>query len=197
MDAALRCPKCQVALVADRLREATFVACFGCGTPIRAIAFPALNRPLRDPAAAAPAAEGESSCFFHTSRPAQSACEQCGRFICGLCEVEVGPKKLCPTCLTAGREAGGFSQLETTRARWDYRCLLLALVPLLFWPATLITAPAAVFLAFRFWKAPGSLVNPSRWRLVLAVAVAVAQLAGWIILAIAVSTDLFNGGTAE
>ena len=98
---------------------------------------------------------------------------------------------------TEGRESGGLSQLETTRPRWDHRCLLLAIVSLLFWPLTLVTAPATLFLAFRFWKAPGSLVNPSRWRLVLAVAIAIAQLAGWIILAIAVSTDLFNGGTAE
>lgn len=197
MDAALRCPKCRVALAADHLREATFVDCFGCGTPLRAIAFPALTRPVRETAANTAAAEGESSCFFHASRPAQTACDQCGRFICALCEVEVEAKKLCPTCLTQGRATGGLSQLETTRARWDHRCLLLALVPLLFWPITLVTAPATLFLAFRFWKAPGSLVNPTRWRFVVAGLLALLQVLGWGLLAISLTTDWFQGGVIE
>jgi len=197
MDASLRCPKCRVALAADRLREATIVDCFGCGTPLRAIAFPALTRPVRDTVAITPAAEGQSSCFFHASRPAQTACDQCGRFICALCEVEVEAKKLCPTCLTQGRASGGLSQLETTRPRWDHRCLLLALVPLLFWPLTLITAPATLFLAFRFWKAPGSIVKPTRWRFVVAVLFALLELLGWAMLVIGASTDWFEGDSTE
>jgi hypothetical protein len=188
----LHCPQCRVALVPDRLREATFVKCFGCQSELRAIAYPALaHRPHAAPSETT-TGDGDASCFFHATRRAQSTCDQCGRFICGLCEVEVRDRKLCPTCLTTGRATGELSQLETSRARWDSRCLLLASAPLLFWPLTLVTAPAVLVLAARFWKAPGSLVTPRRWRFVVAILLAVLELGGWGLLGIGLATGAFD-----
>ena len=57
--------------------------------------------------------------------------------------------------------------------------LTLALVPLLLWPFTLITAPAALFVAIRFWRAPGSVVQRTKIRLILALFLALAQIVGW------------------
>jgi hypothetical protein len=44
---------------------------------------------------------------------------------------------------------------------------------------TCITAPAAIFVALRFWNAPRSMVPRGRLRLVLALVLSVAVLAGW------------------
>ena len=58
----------------------------------------------------------------------------------------------------------------------------LTLLPLFFWPVTLMTAPAAVFVAIRYWKAPGSVVRRSKIRFVLAIVIALIEIAGWGIL---------------
>ncbi len=188
----LHCPQCRVALVPDRLREATFVKCFGCQSELRAIAYPALtHRPSAMPSETT-TGDGDASCFFHATRRAQSTCDQCGRFICGLCEVEVRERKLCPTCLTTGRATGELSQLETSRPRWDSRCLLLAWVPLIFWPLTLLTAPTVLVLVLRFWNAPGSLVTPGRWRFVVAALIAILELGGLGLLGIGLATGALD-----
>jgi hypothetical protein len=62
---------------------------------------------------------------------------------------------------------------------YDSLALTLALVPLLLWPFTLITAPAALFIAIRYWRAPGSVVQRTKVRLILAMFVALAQIVGW------------------
>lgn len=188
MEAALHCPKCRVTLADDNLRREQFVACFGCGTQLRAVTFPALHRPASATEAEAVVVSGDASCFFHATKRAQSTCDQCGRFLCALCEVEVSGRKLCPTCVTVGRTSGELTQLETSRARWDSRCLNLALFPLLFWPVTVVTAPAVLILAFKHWGSPGSLVSPSKWRFVVAATVALLEIVGCVAFGIALFT---------
>ncbi len=189
---ALHCPGCRSELPADPVQAATFMPCPRCGLAVRAIAFPALLRSPPTPTAHESAGDGESSCFFHTGRRARSSCGHCGRFVCALCEVTVGPRILCPTCLTSGRESGENPALVTSRPRWDSRCVLLAAVPLVFWPITLITAPATLVLAIRHRNTPGSLVNAGRGPLWAAVALALVELAGWVSLAVAGSGDAFQ-----
>ena len=47
------------------------------------------------------------------------------------------------------------------------------------WPFTLITAPAAIYVALRYWNAPMSLVPRTKIRFILAILFAGAELAGW------------------
>ena len=188
----LQCPKCQVSLPVDNLRPHEFVPCPGCTTPLRAIAFPALQHQPIAAEAEAVVIAGDASCFFHATKRANATCDQCGRFICALCEVEVRGQKLCPTCVTLGRSSGELAQLETSRARWDSRCLNLALVPLLFWPVTVLTAPAVLILAVKFWRAPGGLVEPSKWRFGVAVLFALLEIVGCAAFVVALVSGSFN-----
>jgi hypothetical protein len=124
--------------------------------------------------------EGESSCFNHPTLKAVSACGGCGRFLCGLCQVEWRGRQLCPDCLASGKEKGKLGELENRRYRHDGIALALALLPLLAWPVTIITAPAALFLAvWSFWT-PGSLVRRTRIAAVVAILLAGLQITLWI-----------------
>lgn len=192
METALHCPKCRVSLATDNLRRDRFVACFGCGSSLRSVAFPALHRQPPATEAEAVVISGDASCFFHATKRAKSTCDQCGRFLCALCEVEVRDQKLCPACVTLGRNSGELTQLETSRARWDSRCLNLAVFPLLFWPVTVVTAPAVLILIFKFWKSPGSLINPSKWRYVVAGLFAALEVVGCAAFVIAMITGNLN-----
>ena len=44
---------------------------------------------------------------------------------------------------------------------------------------TLVTAPAALFVAIRYWNAPRSIVHRTKIRLVAAIVLALMQIAGW------------------
>ncbi len=109
-------------------------------------------------------------------------CDACGRFLCALCDVELNGRHLCPACLETGRKKGHLTHLDNRRTLYDSLALTLTLVPLLFWPLTLITAPAALFIAIRFWNAESSVVRRTKIRLVLAIFIALIQIVGWAIL---------------
>jgi hypothetical protein len=64
-------------------------------------------------------------------------------------------------------------------------------VPLIFFWFTIITAPVAIYLAIRHWNAPTSVTRSSKWRLVLALIIAIAQVVGWATFAV----FMFQKGT--
>ena len=177
---AVTCTKCGFVLNEALFNQPDWSLCPSCSSRLRVEVFPALfNAPATVQPAQAVVAEGEASCFYHPSKKAVLPCETCGRFLCALCDVELNGQHLCPACLSSGQKKGKLSNLDNRRVLYDSLALTLALVPLLLWPFTLITAPAALFIAIRYWRAPGSVVQRTKIRLILAMFVALAQIVGW------------------
>jgi len=52
-------------------------------------------------------------------------------------------------------------------------------LPLLFWPMTIVTAPLTFLMIWRFRNAPLSILSRSRARFVLAGVFAALEIAGW------------------
>jgi len=125
--------------------------------------------------------ETESTCFYHPQKKAVLPCEACGRFLCVLCDCELHGKHYCPACLEVGRKKRKIKSLETERTLYDSLALSLAVLPLLMFYLTFITAPAALYMALRYWNAPRSIVHRSKIRLVLAITFASLQIIGWVI----------------
>jgi hypothetical protein len=181
--ARLTCTRCRTVLPWEMANTGAMHACAGCRAPVGVELFPAFFRGLvAGTAADRLQAEGESACFYHPQSRAVVPCDGCGRFLCGLCDVELDGRHLCPNCVETGRRKGRLTNLEHRRVLYDNIALGVALLPLLIWPVTLVTAPMAVFLALRYWKAPTSLVRGSRVRLVAAMVIGAAQLVGWALL---------------
>lgn len=154
-------------------------ACTSCGASNEARVFPAAFEP-RTAVQPQPALEGDAACFDHPDKCAVAACQQCGRFVCRLCEVESGGGVWCPSCVAgrAGAAAGG--NPENSRILFDSIALITPLIILLMWPLTAIAGPGAVALSIVKWKAPLSLVRRSRWRFVAAIVIGLAETGGWI-----------------
>jgi hypothetical protein len=157
-------------------------ACAQCGAPFQAWVFPALLRGVGEEAEPAPAAEQEASCFYHASKKAVTVCDGCGVFLCGLCDVSMGGRHLCPRCLEKGGSKGKIRDLQRERFLYDDLALSLSVLPMLIFYFTLLTAPIALYVAIRYWKAPGSLIPRTKVRFVLAIVLATAQVAGWAFL---------------
>jgi hypothetical protein len=133
-------------------------------------------------AAAAPEAAltGEAACFDHPGKRAVAACQQCGRFVCRLCSVEMDGVVYCPSCVAAGAGQARAANADEPRTLYDSIAFTLPLASLVMWPFTIAAAPAALAISILKWKQPLSLVRRSRWRFVLAIVISLAEILGWI-----------------
>lgn len=152
--------------------------CPFCARDVSVTVFPVALHPPQ-PQLPEPLVTGqEAGCYDHPGNRAVAACDSCGRFLCALCDMDSENGHVCPAC---------FDRQETPaqheRVNYDSVALALATFPMLFCWLPVLTTPAALFFAFRFWNDPSPVFPRSRWRLWLTVLVAVLQvgLVGWFI----------------
>jgi hypothetical protein len=152
-----------------------FASCPSCRAPLWVEVFNALFRPP-SPGAVGEAViiQGESACFYHEAKRAVVVCDSCGRFLCALCDCLLNGRHYCPPCLESGEKKRFIETLEKARPLHGRQALILAILPLF------ITGLAAIFLAIRHWKTPGSLVRPQRWHMPVALALASLQTLGFL-----------------
>ncbi len=182
--AALACPRCKRTLGPDSWADAQHGTCVRCRVEFEFVEFPALNATRAQVTAQAAVLADDSVCFFHAENRAAAICENCGRLLCPVCTVSFAGKKLCPSCI-AGTKTSTDSAFTRDRMLFDSLALALAGLPLLIWPFTLLTAPAALGMVIYGWKKPNSLVRgSSRARLIIAAILALLEIAGWITLGV-------------
>lgn len=180
MTAPLTCDGCRAQIPLELPSLETFAACPGCGAALLGEVYPAFHRelPAGEPGEDL-GAPGEAACFHHPGKRAARTCDRCGVFVCRLCDLAVAGERICPRCLDQGVKKKKIGRLETERVLYGRIALSLAVLPLLIFYLTFLTAPAALFVALRYWKAPRSLVKPARSAHVVAIVVAALELAGW------------------
>lgn len=159
------------------------VGCITCGDTIVSRVFPAMWRGLAVSRPEQIVAGDDASCFNHPDNRAAAACQRCGRFICSLCAIPLSGQTLCPSCVEAHTRdetpPASAPIIAPRRLLYGQIALSIALLPLLIWPATLVTAPAALFTAIRFWRRPLSLRGGTHAPHLFAIFFALLQIAGW------------------
>lgn len=157
-----RCPSCRRPLPESAQALAALQACPGCARPIEIQPFPGLTRiPTVGRPAESITGEGEAACFFHAAKKAVVPCDDCGRFLCSLCDIELEGRHLCPNCLQAGQTRGDLPGLEGSRTRHDLVVWLLNLGLLTCVGAPFI-AVANIIITLLCWNKPGSRVTNHR-----------------------------------
>jgi hypothetical protein len=173
---AVRCGECSWTIPSEFWNQQG--RCSRCGLTLQTLVFPAIANTARGTAPEVIGDDSEASCFYHSHSRAAVPCEQCGRFLCHLCDLEVEGRHLCPSCFQAGLTHKRLETVETRRTMYDTVALALATIPAVFlWPV-LVTAPAALWVVVRRWNAPGSLVSRTRIRFYLAALFALAEIVG-------------------
>jgi hypothetical protein len=151
-------------------------ACQHCGSALEFLAFPAQHA-ARGQARAQIALSEDAACFFHADNRADAVCEGCGRYLCAVCQVDFVGARLCPQCISTQSTAKKNS--ERGMLLHDSVALTSALVPLIIWPVTLVTAPVAFGYAIYAWRKPLSVTRRSRWRIVVAGILTLLCMLGW------------------
>lgn len=173
------CSGCGRILEPYELAARSDVTCLACGSTTHLFLFPALLRPA-EAVRGQVILDGEASCFYHLTRKASVPCDGCGRFLCALCDVAMEGGHWCPTCVQQRRQQpDALPTLDSQRVLYDNIALSLAILPLLIFWFTVLTAPATLFLVVRFWNRPTSILPRTRIRFVLAALIAGLQVVGW------------------
>ncbi len=169
---AITCPKCNSTIHAARYNQPAG-KCSGCGSEVQTAAFASL---ISGPSLAGSGQRltdsDQAGCYYHPHKTASVPCDNCGRFLCSLCDVDFGGKSLCPVCIDndSGKNTPG--ALDTDRFLYDKLAIYLAIIPLL------VTQIAALFLAIKYIASPISI--PPRGRLkvrwILAIVISLGQL---------------------
>lgn len=177
----LTCPICKRKLGEMNWHDDRSGSCRGCGKDFEALLFPALNRQRGVVKPQAVAVAEDSTCFFHGENQAEKVCDGCGRFVCAVCAVPLGGGHFCPACIAAQTKEAVTA--VPSRVLFDSAALSFALVPLLAWPVTVVTAPVAVGLVVYGWKKPCGLIQgPRRWKQITAAALATIEICAWILV---------------
>ncbi len=175
------CSSCHTPLPDDALNAGGPVVCSFCRTQVTAEVFPALLKGTEGGQGGEILVEAsDAGCFSHPGRKAVSVCERCGRFMCSLCEIELGEETICPVCLETGWEKGSLKNIKKEGILHDNVALGLALYPLIFFPLTIFTAPVSIYLSFRNWRKKTSIMPRTRIRYILAILISGLQVTGWI-----------------
>lgn len=174
----IRCGVCSWPLPPETWNPESGTACPGCRTRTQVVAFPALTRVDAGAAPETVGAETEASCFYHPQNRAETPCDECGRFLCRLCELNVDGRHLCPGCFSAGVRGRKIQEVDTRRTMYDSIALALSTLPaLLFWPV-LVSAPMSLYYVIRHWNSPRSILPRTRIRFYLAGLFATLEIGG-------------------
>jgi hypothetical protein len=167
---AVACPNCGVQITAAELNT-EWQICPNCEKRLLIRSWLAVSQNSH----ASVALTDQATCFFHPDKTVQACCNRCGRFVCALCDLQLGSEHVCPTCFERGRaDADG----KSSQAEWRYRDVLYDSIALalgwawiLFWPTIVVALPAAIVLHVKYRKAPRSYLIPrSGWRFWMAYA---------------------------
>lgn len=123
------------------------VRCPACAQEMEVEVFPALGRGPESGRAGDVATPGDAVCFVHADRRAESACDQCGRFMCALCDTHVGSRHLCVACFEEGRKGRKLVQVERQRTVFPAMAARLVGLGLFLGPLAPLVCLPAVALA--------------------------------------------------
>lgn len=177
----LACTGCQAPLGRHMMNTYELVTCPACKGKLRLDVFPALFRkqPATQNGELLQQAK-EAGCYYHPRKKAAVTCSACGRFLCALCDIEFNARHLCSQCLEKGKTKRKIRNLENHRICYDTVALVIALVPMLLYWFTIVTAPIVLFITVRYWRAPSSIVPRTKLRFILAAVIALLQIIGWL-----------------
>ena len=158
------CPSCK-GEVAPAETQNGWQSCPYCETRLQICIWPV----ARPNTVAAVALSDQATCFFHPDKAFHACCQRCGRFVCALCDLQLGAEHVCPACFERGRDS---SSSDAGKAEWRHRDLLYDSIALtvgwgwiLFWPTIIAAIATVIVLHVKFRKAPrSSLIPRYGWR---------------------------------
>ncbi len=175
----ITCQNCRLPHQGDILPENSGIfKCLGCNSINYVTVFPAALRGIEKGERGEHVIGEEASCFKHPDHAAVVACDECGIYLCALCDLEIEGRHLCPDCLKNGKD--NISTVRDKCVLHDDLALTLAVLPVLMgfflWFAVVVTAPAVVIYSCICWKKVNTPYPRNPWRFYVAIVIAALEI---------------------
>jgi hypothetical protein len=95
-------------------------------------------------------AEEDSSCFFHPDKVAVVACENCGVYLCNLCDLEVEGRHLCSKCFKDSKD--NIASFKNQTVLYDDITLTVAILSTFIIYFSIIGAPFVIIFTIMKWN---------------------------------------------
>jgi hypothetical protein len=173
------CPRCNRPLDLRTITEGEDI-CPSCQGFFEAHVFRPPQRVSRVVQLAEAGPEGASACANHLRNAATTSCDRCGVFICGLCELEIGGVRYCPSCFDRLSENGTLDPAQARRRDYVSLALVMAFLGLVPF-AGVVPAGLAIYYAIRAFNTP-ELREGRMTTIVVSLLLAIGTLIGNILL---------------
>ena len=191
----IQCQKCANLIAPTQINTGKFSSCPSCGRSFLGEVFPAvMEKAENNDRSQLLMEDGQSSCFYHPAKQAVSHCSSCGRFLCGLCHLEIDGKALCPQCLENRKNEGELDSLENKRTLYDSLAFLIAGIssfPVFAIYFSYFTTPFVFYLTIKHWNSPSAYMGRTKIRFIVACLLSTLQLVfiGFVIYGIFMLPD--------
>ncbi len=164
--------------------------CPKCRTALAVVRFPALQRPTTVANSRSALQGDEATCFYHEEKQAETSCSVCGRFVCGLCGIEMGGVDVCPECV--GNDTMRRKHLDATASRRTNHgrlVLLLCIIPFFAGFSALLTFPISIGVAIRSRGRPRALATRTVLPMVSGLILGALQLIATLVFIYFLATE--------
>jgi len=179
----VRCPDCQRGLSKkiNGLRKDS--VCPHCGKQVNWYIFPRyFASQQKDLTFDNITSDGESSCYYHSDKKAVVTCDQCGKFLCSLCDLELNNKHICPNCFNSGKKKKKSFEFEDSRILYDDLALAIAFWPIFTFYFTIFGSFISMYFAIRYWNVNSSVITHNKLKKIVAIILSLLEILFWIIL---------------
>lgn len=170
------CGACRKMLPVDPERSGTLLECPGCRGSYRVDLFPAVMRRNEASLPQGTTLETQATCFYHENYQAKVACESCGRFLCGLCDVPFLGGHHCVRCIE-NMQHEKKPVLVNSEFRYLNVATMLLLVSIPFWFLSFLTLPAALIMVIKHFRRKNPVLPTSIYEVGTFVAAALIGIA--------------------
>ncbi|MCD4819927.1 MAG: hypothetical protein K8S23_14685 [Candidatus Cloacimonetes bacterium] len=181
----VRCPNCQRELSTKIYGLGKNSVCSYCKEPVNWYIFPRyFSKTENNEIPENILIEGESACFYHSDKKAVVTCDQCGKFLCSLCDLELNDKHICPNCFNSGKKNKQNFVYEESRILYDDLALAIAFWPIFTFYFTILGSLISIFFAIRYWNVNSSVIEQNKSKKIIAIFLSLLEIIFWIILII-------------
>lgn len=178
------CQSCGYFIPLNKYVGKDAVNCPSCKKAIQIFIFPELFRPIVKGNSAESAIEGlDSSCFAHSDKKAKTICDECGSYICDLCEMPKEDKSICVKCFNKEVKVEEKSPFDRVYRRYSSIASQLLIFSVLIWFVSILAAPIALFISLRFRNAEEGFFKGKRKKQKITYAVIASMiLTCWVLI---------------
>ena len=181
----IACGNCSWPFNLDELQVNPTISCPSCHTSQEVFVFPEFSKAMPSvPVKKISELGNEASCFYHEKNQASRVCDNCGVFICSLCNLEMGEFHYCPKCVSLKMKTGSDDIPAQDVRLYDNKALLFAFLPVFLIFSiyfTFITAPISLFIVFRYWDKQKTFLPRTKWMFIIAGLFSSVQIIAWLV----------------